>query len=186
MKHIRLITLVCIFSLSQWARANACNTNSDCPMPEVCWSNQCQNPHQPGPNPPYTPGPSPGQCSSSGQCGSGYSCISGRCTWVGGGSGNPCNWDSECGVGSFCIAHRCSVPNSGPISAPRPATQVLRCQSVGVDFTRCAATDVVISVLVLNQISREPCIYGQTYGDLLRGVWTSQGCAADFLVRYHW
>ncbi len=56
----------------------------------------------------------------------------------------------------------------------------VRCESRDYAQTFCAARGR--EVRLARQISRAPCVQGQTWGYERRGIWVDQGCAADFEV----
>ena len=65
---------------------------------------------------------------------------------------------------------------------PGGGAQWVRCESRDYQQNYCS-TGRAGSVYLVRQISRAPCIEGQSWGRDRRGIWVSNGCAADFEVR---
>lgn len=61
--------------------------------------------------------------------------------------------------------------------------EVFRCESIGHGQSYCRL-DVHADVVLVDQISRAPCIEGDTWGFDGRGVWVSDGCRGDFGIVY--
>lgn len=61
------------------------------------------------------------------------------------------------------------------------AQQQVRCASRDFQYQFCPVGDVRGAALV-QQISRAPCIDGQSWGTSRRGIWVSNGCEAVFRV----
>jgi hypothetical protein len=65
---------------------------------------------------------------------------------------------------------------------PGNNAQWVRCESRDYQQNYCA-TGSSRDAFLVRQISRAPCIEGQSWGRDRRGIWVSNGCAADFEVR---
>ncbi|WP_448381560.1 DUF3011 domain-containing protein [Gloeomargarita sp.] len=71
-----------------------------------------------------------------------------------------------------------------PTTVPdRPAQEALVvCRSSDGTYVRCPA-DTRRGVLLQRQLSQRPCRAHQTWGFDTQGIWVTQGCEAEFLVR---
>lgn len=56
----------------------------------------------------------------------------------------------------------------------------IRCESR--DYTHTTCPTAGRSAQLVRQVSRAPCIEGETWGWARRGIWVDRGCAADFEV----
>jgi hypothetical protein len=56
------------------------------------------------------------------------------------------------------------------------------CRSLDGTYVRCPA-NTQRSVLLQRQLSQRPCRQNQTWGFDTQGIWVTQGCEAEFLVR---
>lgn len=85
-------------------------------------------------------------------------------------------WVSDGCAGEFDVSYA--------DAAWRPGGGVnwLRCESRDYEPNYCS-TGYAGRVYLVRQISRAACIEGRTWGRDRRGIWVSQGCAADFEVR---
>lgn len=61
--------------------------------------------------------------------------------------------------------------------------QVIRCES-NDGRSRGCPIDARGGVRLIRQLSRSPCIEGQTWGRDRHGLWVSQGCRAEFEIGY--
>ena len=61
--------------------------------------------------------------------------------------------------------------------------QVVRCESTSARSRGCPV-DARGGVRLIRQLSRSPCIEGNTWGVDRSGIWVSQGCRAEFEVGY--
>ena len=61
--------------------------------------------------------------------------------------------------------------------------QIIRCES-NDGRSRGCPIDARGGVRLIRQLSRSPCIEGQTWGRDRHGLWVSQGCRAEFEVGY--
>lgn len=59
---------------------------------------------------------------------------------------------------------------------------VLRCESTD-DRQRFCQADTRGGVRLARQLSRTPCIEGQTWGSDQRGIWVDRGCRGEFLLQ---
>jgi hypothetical protein len=64
----------------------------------------------------------------------------------------------------------------------RRSPQVLRCESDNNRRRRCSA-DTRFGVEMKRQISLTECVFNRTWGYDRDGVWVSDGCRAEFLIR---
>ncbi|WP_462116710.1 DUF3011 domain-containing protein, partial [Lysobacter xanthus] len=62
-----------------------------------------------------------------------------------------------------------------------PDGQTLRCES-NDGRTRECAVDATGGVRLLRQLSKAPCIEGQSWGRMRHSVWVTQGCRGEFLA----
>jgi hypothetical protein len=83
-------------------------------------------------------------------------------------------WVSNGCEGEFEIGYQDKV------WAPTGQGRWVRCESRDYTQTRCATGGR--SAQLVRQVSRAPCIEGQTWGWARRGIWVDRGCAADFEV----
>lgn len=60
-----------------------------------------------------------------------------------------------------------------------PASRFLRCESIGGRSNHCPA-NTRRGVVLVRQLSGNPCIRNQTWGWNGRGVWVAAGCRAEF------
>lgn len=61
----------------------------------------------------------------------------------------------------------------------------IRCESTNNKPVRCEEPHYikrVRKVTLKQQLSEAPCIEGETFGRLNRGVWVDQGCRGDFIL----
>lgn len=65
----------------------------------------------------------------------------------------------------------------------RMPSQVVRCEA-GDGRSRFCAVDTRGGVRLVRQLSRSPCIEGQTWGTERSGIWVDRGCRAEFEVGY--
>ena len=61
--------------------------------------------------------------------------------------------------------------------------EVFRCESRDLRPSYCRA-DVRGRALLVDQVSRNPCIEGRTWGTDRRGIWVSEGCRGNFAIVY--
>lgn len=61
------------------------------------------------------------------------------------------------------------------------AAQVMRCESNDGDRRRCDVS-IARGAQMVRQLSRSPCIEGQSWGWDRNGLWVSNGCRAEFSV----
>jgi hypothetical protein len=96
-------------------------------------------------------------------------CVEGR-TWgvIRGGI-----WVSDGCRGEFLVAGWPRDARSAPVS------RFLRCESIEGRSNHCPA-NTRRGVVLVRQLSRDPCIRNQSWGWNERGVWVSAGCRAEF------
>ncbi len=70
---------------------------------------------------------------------------------------------------------------SGAAYASHDYDDVFKCESKDREPSYCRA-DTRGEVVLVRQLSRKPCIEGNTWGVDRRGVWVSGGCRAEFAV----
>lgn len=70
-----------------------------------------------------------------------------------------------------------------PVHADHPAPEggTLRCESSD-GRTRECPVDASGGARLLRQLSRSPCIEGETWGRTRRSIWVTQGCRGEFLA----
>lgn len=78
------------------------------------------------------------------------------------------------------IATLCLIGAVPDVLAQRDA-YVLRCESRDYRDNYCPA-NTRGGVRLLRQVSRAPCWEGESWGYDRRGIWVSEGCAADFEI----
>ena len=88
----------------------------------------------------------------------------------------------------FWAVMGCLLLTSGAVQArpddrgyQRGYEDVFRCESKDRRQSYCRA-DVRGQVVLVDQISKNPCIEGSTWGTDGRGVWVSEGCRGDFAI----
>ena len=89
-------------------------------------------------------------------------------------------WVSQGCRADFEIGSRLGNGNNADDASPGPA-QVMRCESNDGHRRRC---DVYIAsrAQMVRQLSRSPCIEGQSWGWDRNGIWVGNGCRAQFSV----
>lgn len=97
-------------------------------------------------------------------------CIYGR-TWAYDGRGV---WVSDGCEGEFEVGYQ------DDRFEPAAGRRWVRCESRDYRQATCGVAGG--TVRLARQISRAPCIEGETWGYARRGIWVDQGCAADFEV----
>ena len=70
---------------------------------------------------------------------------------------------------------------SGVAYADRDYDDVFKCESKDREPSYCR-TETRGDVVLVRQLSKKPCIEGNTWGNDRRGVWVSGGCRAEFAV----
>lgn len=65
--------------------------------------------------------------------------------------------------------------------AYRRGGQIVRCQSRDMRTEYCSI-DSRYRVRLINQLSQNACIEGQTWGQDFRGIWVSNGCRGEFML----
>ncbi|MBK9655659.1 MAG: DUF3011 domain-containing protein [Rhodanobacteraceae bacterium] len=63
----------------------------------------------------------------------------------------------------------------------RSYDEVFRCESRDLRPSYCRA-DIRGRVILVDQVSRNPCIEGRTWGIDGRGIWVSEGCRGNFAI----
>ncbi|APB34688.1 hypothetical protein GlitD10_2354 [Gloeomargarita lithophora Alchichica-D10] len=101
---------------------------------------------------------------------SGAACVPNR-TW---GYDNRGIWVTSGCRGEFLVA-------AGNANVP-PKDQLVVCRSRNGTYIRCAA-NTRRGVLLQRQLTNRPCRQNQTWGFDNQGIWVTQGCEAEFLVR---
>ncbi len=97
-------------------------------------------------------------------------CVENR-TW---GYDNRGIWVTSGCRGEFLVAgQNTNVP---------PRDELVVCRSQGGNYVRCPA-NTRRGVLLQRQLSQRPCRQNQTWGFDNQGIWVTQGCEAEFLVR---
>lgn len=61
--------------------------------------------------------------------------------------------------------------------------EVFRCESRDLRPSYCRA-DIRGRVILVDQVSRNPCIEGRTWGIDGRGIWVAEGCRGNFAIIY--
>jgi hypothetical protein len=56
----------------------------------------------------------------------------------------------------------------------------ISCESRNFQRNYCSTAERIASVRLVAQQSRSPCVQGRTWGYDSRGIWVTQGCAAEF------
>ena len=95
-------------------------------------------------------------------------------------------WDeSAIWVSAGCRAEfRVAPPRRGPAAVP--SARLLRCESVDGRARHCPA-DTREGVRLVHQLSRSPCVEGQSWRFDRAGIWVSEGCRAEFETgRAYW
>lgn len=62
-----------------------------------------------------------------------------------------------------------------------PEGRTLRCESSD-GATRECAVDATGGARLLRQLSRSPCVEGETWGRMRRSIWVTQGCRGEFIA----
>jgi hypothetical protein len=91
-------------------------------------------------------------------------------------------WQSQNGqvyVGRGCRAEFVALGTVQPV-APVPGTPSVTCTSVDARPNGCAWPAGTGTPKLIQQLSRQPCVQGQTWGFTGSAIWVSQGCSARF------
>ncbi|HST45024.1 MAG TPA: DUF3011 domain-containing protein, partial [Luteimonas sp.] len=103
-------------------------------------------------------------------------CVRGR-TW---GSDNRGIWvDGGCRA-DFQVRNGRGNGNNNDYGNNGGNTQVLRCESNNERLNACAVQGG--RARLVRQLSKAPCVQGQTWGQDGRGLWVDRGCRAEFEV----
>lgn len=109
-------------------------------------------------------------------------CIRGRTWWR---DARGIVVDNGC-AGEFEIGYRdadyLTAPATGAGGIYRP--ERLLCSSRGAARRYCPADIGAGAVALVKRIGGAPCVYGRNWSYDARGVWVSQGCAAEFEIGY--
>ncbi|WP_133499930.1 DUF3011 domain-containing protein [Cognatilysobacter terrigena] len=80
------------------------------------------------------------------------------------------------GVGACIVA----IPRAHAWREP-PDGRTLRCESTDSHTTECPV-DATGGARLLKQLSKSPCIEGETWGRTRRSIWVTEGCRGEFLA----
>jgi hypothetical protein len=73
------------------------------------------------------------------------------------------------------------VGGRSPVLSLAPAPRIVKVESNGGRYVR-RATSTRGGVRLHRQLSRDPCIEGQTWGFDRNGIWVTKGCRAEFQI----
>lgn len=88
-------------------------------------------------------------------------------------------WNVLTGLLAGLVALAGAPALADPYHAPEGRT--LRCESSD-GRTRECAVDATGGVRLLRQLSRSPCVEGETWGRMRHSIWVTQGCRAEFVA----
>ena len=88
-----------------------------------------------------------------------------------------CRWDRW---SNSCI----DGGGNGPGPGGRQVTTTVYCASNGFGQSSCPVDGTIVAADVQQQLSRESCDQGTSWGFYGNAVWVSQGCQAQFQVTY--
>lgn len=88
-------------------------------------------------------------------------------------------WNVLTGLLTVAAALAASPAGADPYGAPDGRT--LRCESSD-GRTRECPVDAAGGARLLRQLSRSPCIEGETWGRMHHSIWVTQGCRGEFVA----
>jgi hypothetical protein len=74
-----------------------------------------------------------------------------------------------------------AMPHARAAGDTAPDGRIVRCESDDGKTRECPV-DATGGARLLRQLSKTPCVEGQSWGRMRRSIWVTQGCRAEFLA----